>query len=143
MINIREGKYKEAEQILLHAFEISRHSTLKSLIAKTTYSLSLLYGRMNMGEKAVEYAKLSVNNQENINMQYRACLVLGDAYYKTAQYDSALIYLNKGLYSKDHSTKAGIYMRLADIAQKQGLLEKALLSKNNKVQQSSQQKKIY
>ena len=53
-----------------------------------------------MGEKAVEYAKLSVNNQENINMQYRACLVLGDAYYKTAQYDSALIYLNKGLYSK-------------------------------------------
>lgn len=126
MINIREGKYKEAEQILLHAFEISRHSTLKSLIAKTTYSLSLLYGRMNMGEKAVEYAKLSVNNQENINMQYRACLVLGDAYYKTAQYDSALIYLNKGLYSKDHSTKAGIYMRLADIAQKQGLLEKAL-----------------
>ena len=126
MINIREGKYKEAEQILLHAFEISRHSTLKSLIAKTTYSLSLLYGRMNMGEKAVEYAKLSVNNQENINMQYRTCLVLGDAYYKTAQYDSALIYLNKGLYSKDHSTKAGIYMRLADIAQKQGLLEKAL-----------------
>lgn len=126
MINIREGKYKEAEQILLHAFEISRHSTFKSLIAKTTYSLSLLYGRMNMGEKAVEYAKLSVNNQENINMQYRACLVLGDAYYKTAQYDSALIYLNKGLYSKDHSTKAGIYMRLADIAQKQGLLEKAL-----------------
>ena len=79
-----------------------------------------------MGEKAVEYAKLSVNNQENINMQYRTCLVLGDAYYKTAQYDSALIYLNKGLYSKDHSTKAGIYMRLADIAQKQGLLEKAL-----------------
>ena len=51
---------------------------------------------------------------------------LGDAYYKISQYDSASIYLNKSLHSEDHYTKAGAYMRLADIAKKQGLLEKAL-----------------
>ena len=126
MINIKEGNYSEAEQILLYAFEISRHSTLKSLITKTAYSLSLLYGRMNMGEKAVEFAKLSISNQENPNILPRTYLVLGDAYYKTMQYDSALIFLDKALHSKDYSTKAGIYMRLADIAQKQGNLKKAL-----------------
>lgn len=79
-----------------------------------------------MGKEAVEFAKLSLNNQDNVKMLYRGYLLLGDAYYKTVQYDSALIYLNKALYSRDHSTKAGIYMRLADIAQKQGKLEQAL-----------------
>ena len=126
LIDIKKGDYHEAEKKLLYALEISRHSNIQSLIAKTAYSLSLLYGRMNFKEKAIEFAKLSVDNQRNLNMLYRAYLVLGDAYYKTMQYDSATIYLNRGLYSKDHSTKAGIYMRLADIAQKQGELEKAL-----------------
>lgn len=126
MIDIKKGDYLKAEQKLLYAFEISRHSNVQSLIAKTAYSLSLLYGRMSFKEKAIEFAKLSVDNQRNLNMLYRAYLVLGDAYYKTMQYDSAAIYLNKGLHSKDHSTKAGIYMRLADIAQKQGEIEKAL-----------------
>ena len=49
---------------------------------------------MNMGEKAVEFAKLNINNQDNSNALDRAYLVLGDAYYKISQYDSASIYLN-------------------------------------------------
>lgn len=128
MIDINRGKeyYSEAEQKILLAFKISRHIAQRNLMAKTAYSLSLLYGRMNMGKEAIEFAKLSLNNQDNVKMLYRGYLLLGDAYYKTVQYDSALIYLNKALYSRDHSTKAGIYMRLADIAQKQGKLEQAL-----------------
>lgn len=96
------------------------------MIAKTAYSLSLLYGRMNMGEKAVKFAKLNIINQDNPNVAYRDFLILGEAYYKVSQYDSASIFLNKSLYSDDNYTKAGAYMRLADIAQKQGNLEKAL-----------------
>lgn len=110
MIDINRGKeyYSEAEQKILLAFKISRHIAQRNLMAKTAYSLSLLYGRMNMGKEAVEFAKLSLNNQDNVKMLYRGYLLLGDAYYKTVQYDSALIYLNKALYSRDHSTKAGI-----------------------------------
>jgi len=128
MLDIRKGKehYHKAEQKILHAFEISRCIAQKSMIAKTAYSLSLLYGRMNMGEKAVEFAKLSISNQENVNVLDRAYLILGDAYYKISQYDSSSIYLNKSLRSEDEYTKAGAYMRLADIAKKQGKLEKAL-----------------
>lgn len=128
MINIRKGReyYQEAEEKILHAFNISCNMNQRNMIAKTAYSLSLLYGRMNMGKKAVEFAKLNINNQDNSNALDRAYLVLGDAYYKISEYDSASIYLNKSLYSEDYYTKAGAYMRLADIAKKQGLLEKAL-----------------
>lgn len=128
MINIRKGRkfYHEAEQILLRAFAISHQNSHKSMIAKVAYSLSLLYGRMNIGEKAVEFAKLNINNQSNPDALYRAQLVLGDAYYKVSKYDSALIFLSKSLCSEDEYTKAGAYMRLADIAKKQGQLEKAL-----------------
>lgn len=126
MIDLRRRNYDKAEQVLIYAYNLSCQSRLKSLIAKTSYSLSLLYGRMNNGEKAVEFARLSINNQENVNMLYRTYLILGDAYYKSIQYDSALVYLNKGLHSKDYSTKAGVYLRLADIAQKQGNLKEAL-----------------
>ena len=146
MIAIDRGKeyYHEAEQKILHAFKISRHIAQKKMVAKTAYSLSLLYGRMNMGEKAVEFAKLNLNNQETSNTLDRAHLVLGDAYYKTALYDSASIYLNKSLCSEDEYTKAGAYMRLADIAKKQGKLETALEMERkysfylNRVQQKQQ-----
>lgn len=128
MIDINRGKkyYDEAEQKILTAFKISCYIAQKSMIAKTAYSLSLLYGRMNMGEKAVKFAKLNIINQDNPNVAYRDFLILGEAYYKVSQYDSASIFLNKSLYSDDNYTKAGAYMRLADIAQKQGNLEKAL-----------------
>ena len=128
IIDIRKGKeyYHEAEKKMLCAFNISCHTTQKSMIAHTSYTLSLLYGRMNRGREAIKFAKLNISNQDNEKMLYRGFLLLGDAYYKTVQYDSALIYLNKSLYSRDYSTKAGVYMRLADIAQKQGKLEEAL-----------------
>lgn len=128
MIDIRKGKeyYHKAEQKLLQAFEISHQTNHRNMMAKTAYSLSLLYGRMNMGEKAIEFAKLNISNQNNSNVIDRAYLVLGDAYYKIAQYDSASVYLQKSLCSEDDYTKAGAYMRLADIAQKQGKLEIAL-----------------
>lgn len=99
---------------------------------------------MNMGEKAVEFAKLNLNNQETSNTLDRAYLVLGDAYYKIALYDSASIFLNKSLCSEDEYTKAGAYMRLADIAKKQGKLETALEMERkysfylNRVQQKQQ-----
>lgn len=128
MINVNKGKayYHEAEQKILRAFDISCNINQKGMIAKTAYSLSLLYGRMDMGEKAIEFAKLNIINQNNPNMLNRAYLVLGDAYYKTSRYDSASIYLNKSLSSNEEYTKAGAYMRLADIAKKQAKLEEAL-----------------
>lgn len=128
MIDIRKGKecYQEAEQKILNAFNISCNINRRNMIAKTAYSLSLLYGRMNMKEKAIKFAKLNISNQNNPNALHRAYLVLGDAYYKISRYDSASIYLNKSLHSDDYHTQAGAYMRLADIAQKQGELGKAL-----------------
>ena len=66
------------------------------------------------------YAKLNLSLRKDTARSYHAFLILGDAYYKCEQYDSAIFYLNKSLMSKDYGKKAGAYMRLADIAMIQG-----------------------
>lgn len=90
------------------------------LKANISASLSNLYSRMDEGEKALYYAKLNLSLRRDTARAYRAFLLLGDAYYKLGQYDSATFYLNKSLLSKDYGRKAGAYMRLADIAMIQG-----------------------
>lgn len=75
---------------------------------------------MNLGEKALYYAKLNLSLRRDATRAYRTFLILGDAYYKCGQYDSATFYLNKSLIGKDYGRKADAYMRLADIAMIQG-----------------------
>ena len=53
-------------------------------------------------------------------------MLLGDAYFKAGQYDSATIYINKSLLSTGYGTKASAYMRLAEIAKAQGDLDRSL-----------------
>ena len=66
------------------------------------------------------YAKLNLSLRRDATRAYRTFLILGDAYYKCGQYDSATFYLNKSLIGKDYGRKADAYMRLADIAMIQG-----------------------
>lgn len=57
---------------------------------------------------------------------YRAFLLLGDAYFKAGQYDSATTYINKSLSATGYGTKTSAYMRLAEIAEAQGNLKSSL-----------------
>ena len=57
--------------------------------------LSRLYSRMEQGEKALFYGKLNLSLRKDTVRAYRAFLILGDAYYRIGQYDSATFYLNK------------------------------------------------
>lgn len=127
-INIERGPsfYPKAESQMLMAYGVSHSVRQKRVKAKIASSLSTLYSRMGEGEKAVHFAKESIALQGS-SVQGRAYLLLGDAYYKLAIYDSAQIYLRKSLHtSSSLSTKAGVYMRLADIANEQGKQNEAL-----------------
>ena len=121
-INLMKGGnyFSMAEQKLLNAFVVADKMEHNGLKADISASLSNLYSRMNQGEKALYYAKLNLSLRKDTARSYHAFLVLGDAYYKCEQYDSAIFYLNKSLMSKDYGKKAGAYMRLADIAMIQG-----------------------
>ena len=121
-INLMKGGnyFSMAEQKLLNAFVVADKMEHNGLKAEISASLSNLYSRMNQGEKALYYAKLNLSLRKDTARSYHAFLILGDAYYKCEQYDSAIFYLNKSLMSKDYGKKAGAYMRLADIAMIQG-----------------------
>ena len=109
-----------AEQKLSNAFMAADKMGYNRLKADISASLSRLYTRMEQKEKALHYAKLNLSLRRDTARAYRAFFILGDAYYKSEQYDSATFYLNKSLVSKDYGKKADTYMRLADIAMIQG-----------------------
>lgn len=127
-INIRKGTtyHSTAEKELLKAFEMTSTSSHKRVQADIAASLSSLYSRMEQKEKAIQYAKLNISLREDTTQCYTAFLLLGDAYFKIGKYDSATIYINKSLLTTRYGTKASAYMRLAEIAQIQGDLEKSL-----------------
>lgn len=115
-----EEYFPIAEQKLSDAFVAVDRVGNNGLKANISASLSNLYSRMNEGEKALYYAKLNLSLRRDTARAYRTFLILGDAYYKCGQYDSAVFYLNKGLVGKDYRRKLDAYMRLADIAMIQG-----------------------
>ena len=121
-IALAEGNnyFPIVEQKLSDAFRIADKVGHNGLKADISASLSHLYSRMNLGEKALYYAKLNLSLRRDATRAYRTFLILGDAYYKCGQYDSATFYLNKSLIGKDYGRKADAYMRLADIAMIQG-----------------------
>lgn len=116
----RGGKYSKAEQMLKDAYNLVNAPKYKRVQAIIAASLSSLYSRMNEAENAIRYAKLNISLRDDTTNCYKAFLLLGDAYYKARQYNSAIVYLNKSLSSTSHGTKANAYMRLAEIAKAQG-----------------------
>lgn len=110
----------DAENKLLDAFVAADKMDYIVLKADISASLSNMYSRMNQGEKALYYAKLNLSLRKDTKQSYRAFLILGDAYYRCEQYDSAKVYLSKSLMSTDYGRKVDAYLRLADIAMVQG-----------------------
>ena len=121
-IGLAKGEefFSIAEQKLSDAFAAIDRAGNNGLKANVSALLSNLYSRMDQGEKALYFAKLTLSLRRDTARAYHAFLILGDAYYKCEQYDSAIFYLNKSLVSRDYGRKSGVYMRLADIAMIQG-----------------------
>ena len=90
-----ENYFPIAEQKLLDALVAVDKMKNDGLKANISASLSNLYSRMEQKEKALHYAKLNLSLRRDTTRAYRAFFILGDAYYKSEQYDSATFYLNK------------------------------------------------
>lgn len=118
--------HEKAEKYMVRAFNISNNLGCKNIKIGIISSLSSLYSRMNQSKKAIHCAKKYISLLEDTINCYRAFLLLGDAYFKAEQYDSAAFYFHKSSPSKSYNTKASAYMRLADIAQIQGNLNLSL-----------------
>ena len=108
----------QAEKQMLQALAMTSH--LPDRNKGNIYEcLSDLYSKMQNGQKALQYALLNLSLHKDTTC-FKAYSLLGDAYYKTAQYDTATVYFVKSLSSKNRYIKADAYMRLADIAKEKG-----------------------
>ncbi|WP_418698393.1 hypothetical protein [Bacteroides sp.] len=147
-IKLNQQLYPQAEQNLLKALRVLDHFEQNGIRSDVAAALSSLYGKIGDGRKAVKYAKQNIRLQEDSLHCYRAFLLLGNAYFKIDQYDSATIYFDKTLPSQNYAYKASAYMRLADIARIQGKIvqslemERLYSSYKDSIAQASQRDKI-
>lgn len=126
MINFEKGKYHypEAEQQMRQALLLAEHFSDTTVKTPVYASLSTLYCEMEEVEKALQYAKLNYYSKKDTLHRCRASLLLGDAYFKCEQYDSAELYLRKVfVVDRHYVTKADACMRLAEIEKIRGKIE--------------------
>lgn len=126
---IGKGKsyYKEAEQKLLRNYEIASRYGNPIYQCSNALNLSLLYSYMRNGEQTLRFARKALELQQvDTTMLSTAILLTGEGFYKLGVYDSAVFYLSKVLASPQFNIRSSAYMRLSDIAEKQGDTQKAL-----------------
>lgn len=126
---IGKGKpyYNEAEQILLQIYETALHSGFTLYQCSNALTLSQLYSYMRDGERALQFAKIALSLQpEDTTMLPTAILLTGEGFYRLDVYDSASSYFYKALTSSQFNIRSNAYMRLSDISEKQGNVQKAL-----------------
>lgn len=136
MINLEKGEYyyPKAEEYMQQALSLAvlfSDTTVKKLVYE---SLSTLYCEMEETEKALQYAKLSYYSQRDKQHRCRASLLLGDAYFKCEQYDSAELYL-LNVFTEDryYVTKADACMRLAEIAEIHGDMNRVAMMRSKQI----------
>lgn len=118
--------YPEAETLFQEALTIADQLACSQLRRSIYSSLTLLYQRMGNREKALTYALLNLQQQEDAPSCYKAYQLLGSAYCALSKYDSAFYYLHKALPTTDYDVKLNIYSCLADIARSRGDFESAV-----------------
>ena len=84
-IALKQGKYREAEEYLLEALDIGLANGERSLPGFVYRRLSQLYIKTKEYEKAMEYAKLSLENAEDYNLDKKK---VGDYLVLSQVYDS-------------------------------------------------------
>lgn len=119
-IKLYEGAYPEAERKLQAAIDVLGTQPRHRIRAAIAATQSELYAETEQYGKAIGYARQYLLLQNDSLQLPHACLLLGDAYFKAEQYDSAEVYIRRSLATDIHSVKAGAYMRLADLAALQG-----------------------
>lgn len=127
-----ENAFPDAEKYLLQALDIAKGIDKVRTKDDIMGMLIFLYNSIEKPSKALTLAKQRLELQgSTARYSSGAYGLLGDAYYILGKYDSSAICLNKSLLldnygAKDYNTKAGTYIRLSEIARKQGKLEDAL-----------------
>ena len=122
ILDIRKGRmyYDSAEQKLTQAFHLANCLRNNAVVANLNYVMATLYSSKEDEAKALMYGRRFLTLETDTMRCEDTYLLLGNAYYKCGQHDSARYFLNKLLNSEDPFIKSGSHMLLADITKKEG-----------------------
>ena len=123
-----EDCYKGAETLLLKAYRLANHKQLINHQKKSVLTLSQLYSYMQDGRRALQFAREAWRLESDTARRYMSSLLIGEAHYKLNHYDSAMVWLERTVVCRPSlAVRSAAYMRLADIAEELGDVEKALM----------------
>lgn len=123
-----EDCYQEAETQLLKAYKLAHHKKFLKNRISCMETLSQLYSYMQDGEHALRFAQEAWIQEPDTTRKYMSALLTGEAYYQLNRYDSAMVWLEKTITGgASLPVRLSAYMRLADIAEELGEVEKALM----------------
>ena len=121
-----EEYYKDAENILKRALKLVK-DTDKQHTEELVFSyLSYLLEYQGKSREAILYANKGMRLVLDSSERYGYYLVIGSAYLQLEQYDSAFVYLNRGIPSDNYYAKTNAYMRLSEMAMRLGKQNEAL-----------------
>lgn len=89
-------------------------------------SLSYLLEYQGKSREAILYANKGMRLVLDSSERYGYYLVIGSAYLQLEQYDSAFVYLNRGIPSDNYYAKTNAYMKLSEMAMRLGKQNEAL-----------------
>ena len=126
-INMLQNKTQDAETYLAKAYQVAKANAYTSIRRKVTAELSNLYSRKKEADQSLRFAKEHFSLLTDSSYYPLGHLHMGNAYYFCGRYDSARWHLRRCVeLTKSYGIKADAYMRLADVAYKQGLLNEAV-----------------
>ena len=119
-----EEYYTDAEKYLKRALKLV---TDKQHTEELVFSsLSYLLEYQGKSREAILYANKGMRLVLDSSERYGYYLVIGSAYLQLEQYDSAFVYLNRGIPSDNYYAKTNAYMKLSEMAMRLGKQNEAL-----------------
>lgn len=120
-----ESRFQEAEQKLQTAYVISEK--LDTMFRQRVHTaFASLYSMIPDHQKTINWCRSFIDIQPDTTMHPSGYLMMGEAYSNMGQIDSAMYCLRKSAQSSKAEIKYGSYAKLAELARKKGMLEKAL-----------------
>lgn len=128
LIAMGEEHYREAETQLLKVCQLAQRKLFLKNKIRCMLTLSQLYSYMEDGRRALWFAREAWLQEPDTTRKYMSSLLIGEAHYKQDHYDSATVWLERTITCRPSlAVRSAAYMRLADIAEELGDVEKALL----------------
>ena len=118
--------YTDAEKYLKRALKLVKDTDKQHTEELVFSSLSYLLEYQGKSREAILYANKGMRLVLDSSERYGYYLVIGSAYLQLEQYDSAFVYLNRGIPSDNYYAKTNAYMKLSEMAMRLGKQNEAL-----------------